>query len=81
LQGEAPPAHTIVRRHDEAANETEIKVVGSLLPFGDLSAFANVKRSYGWGSWDTYLQDYGAESWEVLRDGRCSLPRRMPRQA
>jgi hypothetical protein len=65
-----PPAHTVVRRHDEAANETEIKVVGPLLVFGDLSAVANVKRSYGWGSWDTYWRDHGAvESWEVLHDG------------
>lgn len=70
-QGGAPPAaRAIVRRHDEAANETEINVLGSLLPFGDLSAVANVKRSYGWGSWDMYWRDHGAvESWEVQRDG------------
>jgi hypothetical protein len=45
--GAPPPPHTIVRRHDGAASETEIKVVGSLLHFGDLPTVANVKRSYG----------------------------------
>jgi hypothetical protein len=68
-QGVSPSPHSLMK-HDEASNETEIRIIGSLLPFGDFSKLATIRRSYGWGSWDTYWKDHSSvEGWEILYDG------------
>lgn len=48
----------------------DVKIIGSLLPFGDFSSVSSVKRSFGWGHRETYWRDHDSvKTWKVLPDG------------
>jgi hypothetical protein len=52
------------------ADAYDVQIIGSLLPFGNFSSISSVKRSFGWGPWETYWRDHDSvKTWEVLPDG------------